>query len=163
MKIKSDYITNSSSSSFIVAFDKIPETAEEMRNILFDENQILFENPYVFDAGDVDGWNTEDVAKIVFEQTKLAMAVDVLDELCGDIDLDWDLFRDDDGNINWSSLEKARQNRAKEKMKHLIEKEGWKNKVIAIYEYSDNDGELQTAMEHGNLFRRLPHIRISKH
>lgn len=162
MKIKSDHITNSSSSSFIVAFDKLPETAEEMRKILFDENQILFKSPYVFDDKDVEGWAVEDVAEIVFEQTKLALADDVLDELCEIADDDWEQFEDADGKLDWVALRKHRRNVAEEKMKHLI-KNDWKNKLVCIYEYSDNDGELQTAMEHGNLFRRLPHIRISKH
>lgn len=38
-----------------------------------------------------------------------------------------------------------------------------KDKDIYVFEYSDNDGPLQTMLEHGEIFKRLPHIRISHH
>ena len=34
---------------------------------------------------------------------------------------------------------------------------------ITIVEYSDNDGDFYSAMEHGNIFRNIPHFVISKH
>lgn len=32
-----------------------------------------------------------------------------------------------------------------------------------VVEYSDNDGESQSIMEHGDVFRNIPHMRISHH
>jgi hypothetical protein len=37
------------------------------------------------------------------------------------------------------------------------------NQKWYIFEYSDNDGSLYSAMEHGDLFKARPHIRVSKH
>ena len=35
--------------------------------------------------------------------------------------------------------------------------------VLYIFEYSDNDGSYSSALEHGDLFAKLKHVRISKH
>lgn len=35
--------------------------------------------------------------------------------------------------------------------------------VTILVEYSDNKGELETFMEHGEIFQKLPYLRISKH
>ncbi len=34
---------------------------------------------------------------------------------------------------------------------------------IYIFEYSDNNGDLYSDMEHGEIFHKLPHIKVSKH
>ena len=60
MKIRDGFVSNSSSSSFIVAFDKTPETVAEMQNILF-KNGGYYHNPYKDDV-----WTTEQIASIVF-------------------------------------------------------------------------------------------------
>jgi hypothetical protein len=38
-----------------------------------------------------------------------------------------------------------------------------KGKFIFIISYSDNDGTQGCTMEHGNIFRNVPHVRISQH
>lgn len=38
-----------------------------------------------------------------------------------------------------------------------------KGKYICVFEYSDNDGEFGCAMEHGEIFKSLPHVRVSHH
>ena len=38
-----------------------------------------------------------------------------------------------------------------------------KGAYIFIVEYSDNDGNANVTMEHGDIFRNVPHIRISHH
>jgi hypothetical protein len=38
-----------------------------------------------------------------------------------------------------------------------------KDKFIFIVEYSDNDGDKCTVMEHGEVFRNVPYVRISHH
>jgi len=38
-----------------------------------------------------------------------------------------------------------------------------KGKFIFTISYSDNDGEVMCTMEHGDIFRNVPHVRISHH
>ena len=38
MKIRTDFVTNSSSSSFVVAFEKVPQTVEELIEVVFSDN-----------------------------------------------------------------------------------------------------------------------------
>ena len=38
MKIRNGFVSNSSSSSFVVAFDKIPRTRKQLRNMMFPDN-----------------------------------------------------------------------------------------------------------------------------
>ncbi len=42
MKIRSGFVSNSSSSSFIVAFEKLPESAEEIKQMLFGNQEIVY-------------------------------------------------------------------------------------------------------------------------
>ena len=39
----------------------------------------------------------------------------------------------------------------------------YKNYTILVVEYSDNDSDFETILEHGNIFYTLTHERISKH
>jgi hypothetical protein len=48
MKIRQGFVSNSSSSSFVIAWSKKPETVEEMSNFLFGENK-EYPNPYPFE------------------------------------------------------------------------------------------------------------------
>lgn len=66
MKLRTGFVSNSSSSSFILKFDKIPETIEEMRILLFGENPPRFTTHW----NDDDAISTEQVAKILFDDAK---------------------------------------------------------------------------------------------
>lgn len=61
MKVRNGFVSNSSSSSFILKLDKVPATAEELRVILYGENSPIF-TAY---SGD-DAVSTEQVSKIIF-------------------------------------------------------------------------------------------------
>jgi len=161
MKIKSDFITNSSSSSFIVAFDKFPETVDEMMSVLFEEGQSEFVNPYRFHHSDPSGWSVNEVSEFVLSLTKAAEKSELEDEVRNLVEIDWDKFRDEHGNMDWGAYHKAEDGLVASKVDELLN--NMKNKFICIYEFSDNDGKFYSALEHGDLFRHLQHIRISKH
>lgn len=158
MRFKLDYITNSSSSSFLVVFDKLPETVTEMRELLF-ADRMEFQNPY----NDELFWSTDEIAEIVLGDTHEAR----LDELSGFFeerssnDVELDEFSLPEHRFDWEGYRKAVNAKARESLARFLSRHS--GKYFCVYEYSDNDGSLGSAMEHGNIFRRLEHIRLSKH
>ena len=41
MKKRLGFVSNSSSSSFIITFDKVPETVEELKELLFEDQEFI--------------------------------------------------------------------------------------------------------------------------
>jgi len=72
MKIRNGFVSNSSSSSFIVVWDKQPESAEEIRKILFGDAK--YHTAYNDDV------STELMSETIFKETKKASLEDINDE-----------------------------------------------------------------------------------
>jgi hypothetical protein len=177
MKIRIGFVSNSSSSSFIVGFPKIPASVEDIEYMLFDSSDELYVNPYPDRKLEEDGsysekyagWDTRFVANIVFSDIKNRASVsekEISDEL---MDGSWegeyeyrfapsDLTHEQKKHY-YDLVNAKRREVAERKASQLREKLG---DVIYIFDYQD-DEPLGSAMEHGTLFDRLPHIRISKH
>ena len=132
MRIKTDFITNSSSSSFLVVFKTFPTSVKSLMEQVFGERK-EFENPYPFE-GRAEFWDTKMVAEYIFDKTKHATMTD--------IEYFWEYYDEDYPHADPSEFE---------------------GKPCAIYNFSDNDGELECALEHGDVFRRLEHYQDSQH
>lgn len=174
-KIRSSFVTNSSSSSFIVAIekDKLPKTVWDMGKLLFGEDY-YYPNPY-YDpkyGSPTASWPGQEVAQIVFEDlakkplTKKQFVEILLSGHCDWMERSWDIK----GIWDMSHEEREKildgiHEQNKKKAEEIAEQ--WfsqrKDCKFFTFEYSDNDGELHSAMEHGTMFDRLFHIRISKH
>jgi hypothetical protein len=176
MKIRNGFVSNSSSSSFLVLFPKEPKSVEDVKDIIFDKDQTTFFGPY-------DGsWSVEQVAETIWnsikdqEKNNITEAKEQLNS--GSIDdpdaPDYDDFSHiKDWQQRYEEYDKAQEKYAKKKMKEFfnlrklklkkLNNEEITDNVLYIFEFSDNDGSYFSALEHGDIFRKLKHIRISKH
>jgi hypothetical protein len=189
MKIRLGYVSNSSSSSFVVSFDKIPETCEELRKIMFpDELQTIVE--YYDNSCSVD-----EVVQQVFKDIKnqkLLSEDEIKEEISTGHFEGWPDYDSSDGplhdfdekfykkfgnNTKWKDYPDWVERRSKilnmcyEAHNKEIEdaackfydnnEDKFKDKICFKFEYSDNEGF--AVMEHAGIFDNLPHIQISHH
>jgi hypothetical protein len=176
MKIRNGFVSNSSSSSFIVIFPRIPKSAKDVKNMLFKPNQKIYKGLY-----DDDKYTIEEVAETVWKDIQeqkvndIELAIDELSRLSYDGDSEepkYEDFQDSNGKTDWEQYDKACEKFGKKRFKEFFNVRKNKLKklnnehvddVFYIFEYSDNNGSYFTALEHGNLFKNLKHIRINKH
>ena len=64
-------------------------------------------------------------------------------------------------NKVWERQRSLREKLSKIDAKKFIDNN--EGRRICIFEYSDNDGEFNCVMEHGDVFKSLPHITVSHH
>lgn len=176
MKARNGFVSNSSSSSFIVAFPKIAEdmTVEELRHMMFGDADLV-------ESGDTL-IKTEAIAARVLcdaeRQVPLMSLRDdkeaLLDEIESGYFPGYPVYP-----RRWHSLVGEEKYRANDLFDEVVRacaeklvREFWfsvvyqdelENPFVYIFEYSDSDGIIPTYMEHGNIFRNFTHIVINKH
>lgn len=166
MKIRAGFVSNSSSSSFILAFEKQPKDMMDLKKILLGEDEIYC-GPYngnCFSASTVAETVWTDMNKngpagldAVAEEFNSGYLpdLDVIERPhCGleDSDEVWRTKHDD----YYDKRAKMARNIAEKFM------EEHKDYVFFVVEYEDHD-PLGGAIEHGDLFENIEYVRISKH
>jgi len=152
MKLRNGFVSNSSSSSFVVSFPREPKNFEDVKNMLFDEGQTLYVEPY-----DDGSYTVEQVAKTVWDdicnqnKNDIKVASEILSHgSYGDPDApEHEDFRDKSGKIDWGEYQKANLKYGEKKLKELFNIRKTKlqklnneeiDTVFYCFEYSYNSG-----------------------
>jgi len=166
MKIRNGFVSNSSSSSFIVAFPKVPNSRDEIKKIVLDDK-----NFYEWDADIV----AQTVWDAIEKQEPITLhdspnAIDVLLYKMGykinDIEDKMHKFKlgvykrlfnddiDDENDIDDEDTDDIDE---------FLNSINTFSSFFYVFDFSDNDSRYFSDLEHKELFQRLPYLRISKH
>ena len=164
MKTRTGFVSNSSSSSFVIGFPKKPETVAEMKEALFPEGKSQSIQCYGSSYG------ADQVAETVFNDIKdqkpltkkKILAAIRSGQFEGEPSYPSNMFRleGQEAKDAWDQYDEDVLAAATA----VYEKKFAASK-LKYFEvtYSDNDGDYGSTLEHGDTFSNITHIRISQH
>ena len=192
MKTRHGFVSNSSSSSFVVGFKNLPKTEDELRKMMFGDIEAIEEYDH--------SMTTEAVAQRVFadlQKTRPLTRKQIIEELtsgwldaiekaAGIIPFDHSQREDEVDErfekkygkyADWRKYpdwEKERQKAWEDDWKDydarrmtvgtaFWDKQQPEWEGLTIYCFSYADENGETVLEHGDIFRNLKHIQISHH
>lgn len=180
MKIRNGFVSNSSSSSFVVCFPRKPRSLPELQEMLFG-NETAYPDPYnseSYAASTVAATVWKDIADqepMTKEQMAEALSSSYIYEREQDFQpTPGPTYPRFPSNKKWEDKEAQKEYEKQLDAYHeALQSHGMKlaekllkecpDGIVYKFEYSDNDGGYYSALEHGGLFRKLPSFRISHH
>jgi len=155
MKFRSGFVSNSSSSSFLVPFVDKPKDAKELQSMLFSDRK-YFNHPYNNVL-----YGTDFIAEHIFwEVSKKTNKKQIesffkrlaYEDLEGKYPYDFGMS-DKEWEIRHNKMEQEVVVLRDEKMKKFLK--DYEKHHISFFEFSDNEGTLESALEHGDVFRGI--------
>jgi len=162
MKIKIGFVTNSSSTTFIVAFPKKIETIDDLEPFI-DKRY----SEYIFkDTKNTLQAEAKDSFEIISNEFSLTMDEydNITKEFCESENITKELIYKQHvwRQIFWAHEcimhKRIKDKRAKEFLERIPD-----DSYIYIFNFEDYLDGIEAELERGNIFKKLPHIRISKH
>jgi len=181
MKIRTGFVSNSSSSSFVVAFPHKPISVEDLKEMMFGKQEWHYISHHAEENGSRD-ISTQRIADAVFKDIEEKATDEEVYESIRNGWFDSYLFPDifpgyyEDGKKTrhldylkdkeeieriWKEDEKENDRRARNIAEAFIR--GHDNKYIVVLTYSDEDGWFESILEHTDIFNRIEHIITSYH
>ncbi|GAG16925.1 unnamed protein product [marine sediment metagenome] len=171
MKIRKGFVSNSSSSSFVVAFPEKPTDIVHVKRMMFGADK-KFPNPYPgLRDGCPEEYDTMMIATTVFNDLKEQTPNDMENIIDGcegwlegapdrDITIDYQ-SEPEKWREEWDKYEKEIDAYTKDYAENFMKVR--KKMFVYTFEYSDNDGDYSCTLEHGGIFDKLDHVRVSRH
>jgi len=180
MKVRNGFVSNSSSSSFIIAVPMGCNTLGQLQDYLFGEVR-KYNNPHFHSEYSTDyNWSVSSVASVVFDgisEQDPKTDTELIEEYMSGYTSEFreaEMYTFQDMKIdNLSNISSKDWNTYNEYFEHHLKRLA-QNKISRFIEsnpecffytlsYSDNNGEFESALEHGNLFDNIPHLKVSHH
>ena len=170
MKIRQGFVSNSSSSSFVVVFDRPELDIEYLKERLYNNAPSI---SYEYNWGNEYQWfHTEQLCQAIIDEMKpITTREQLIEALEGMSHYDDSRFPDwpgwdEDKEVQerqWSEYD-AKMRQVREQMADEFLSKINEGEHIFVGTFSDNDGSMFTQLEHGGTFSAIPKkIRISHH
>jgi len=173
MKIRQGFVSNSSSSNFIVAIPKEIDTAKKLQELLFGSDIYM----KYYD----DSFSCKDLAEVIFNDIKgqddrSSDLKHLFEEIVGGSlqgfkykskrlspgQSHWDIDDEKEREIVWKEESEMRAKHAVVQVLRFVDANKEKCNIYT-FTYSDNDGAIQSALEHGDVFDNVKHMVSSHH
>jgi hypothetical protein len=155
MKMRNGFVSNSSSSSFLLALPEYPKNKNHLKKIIFGDKKYFY--PWNDDA---ESWETEACTEILYKKmyhkhkVSFGKIFDAMHEFVySNMIEDKPFFKD---YYNKKILDLAFKKAYKFFNKH-------KDDFLFLFELSDNESDIEGVLEHGNIFEKFDYIQISHH
>jgi hypothetical protein len=172
MKFRHGFVSNSSSSNFVLAFDKKPASVAELCRLMFDGAKTWEDEDYEYRIAQEQFIPTLKIAQAVYVQLNKELA---LDEILEEFTNGWLLDDNDNDNDNdndppkWDSPERQEWEDAEQErinIKALEYFNNWKcpnDQVFFTVSFSDNESAFYSMCEHSGIFFNIHNVQISHH
>jgi hypothetical protein len=169
MKIRGGFVSNSSSSNFIVALDEAPKSIDDIYKIF----RLQVGGFYRYDRFDGPRFYPNDqVASSLLSELAGPLTIEqIAGEFTHDQDLDLSQFECDrlviqrsrtrQVTFDWDKYQKACEEYGMKTAEDFIGR--YPDKLFFRATYADEDGDFGCAMEHGDVWNAVLHKRISHH
>lgn len=165
MKIRNGFVSNSSSSSFVVAFPEMPTSVEHVREMMFGK-ELNIRSAY----GD-EIYTTHQIAETVYNDIlnqKVNDKKNIIDGFNGwlegspEYNYEYnDELTEEEQEKKWNDYIRADRKFREDTAREFIESR--KYKFIYVFEYGDENGDYGSTLEHGGIFDRLDYKKINRH
>lgn len=174
MKIKIDFVTNSSSSSFIVAWPKPVKTMDDVLKYIpeYTKAKVVYEDAIKYASPkplkiEKNKKVVELLMRLLSEgywgQASIHYSSDIYEQVARREGVtEKEIMENPQWSaIVWDEQKKKTDIAGKEKAHNFIRQTN--GYYLYVFQYGDEDGEFYSEMEHGGTFSNLPHIQVSHH